>query len=111
MTIFAKDIMVKNFETIHMNAPVEDAIQMISNSKPRKSGQKNKKIQSVMLKNGNLFEPKEVTTGLSNFKETEVLSGLEEGDILGVPMSSRLKDSNDRRTDRMRSTRTFGTSK
>lgn len=47
MTIFAKDIMVKNFETIHMNAPVEDAIQMISNSKPRKSGQKNKSLMVV----------------------------------------------------------------
>jgi len=38
------------------------------------------------------------------------LSGLSEDDIVGVYMTSRLKDENDRRTTRIRSSRSFGTS-
>ncbi len=122
VTLFDVIILVENHNRklkSGMNTSIEitivekDDVLLVSNISllPAESGQKNKKMQIVMLKNGNLFEPQEITTGLSNFKETEVLSGLEEGDVLGVPMSSRLKDSNDRRTDRMRSTRTFGTGK
>lgn len=40
MTIYAKDIMVRNFDTIHMEAPVEEAIHKISNGIVRKSGYK-----------------------------------------------------------------------
>jgi len=40
MTIYAKDIMVRNFDTIHMNASVEEAIHKISNGIVRKSGYK-----------------------------------------------------------------------
>lgn len=122
VTLFDVIILVENQNRklkSGMNTSIEitivkkDDVLLVSNISllPAESGQKNKKIQSVMLKNGNIFEPREVTIGLSNFKETEVLSGLEEGDVLGVPMSSRLKDSNDKRTTRMRSTRTFGTGK
>lgn len=122
VTLFDVIILVENKNRklkSGMNTSIEitivkkDDVLLVSNISllPAESGQKNKKIQSVMLKNGNIFEPREVAIGLSNFKETEVLSGLEEGDVLGVPMSSRLKDSNDKRTTRMRSTRTFGTGK
>ena len=122
VTLFDVIILVENQNRklkSGMNTSIEitivkkDDVLLVSNISllPAESGQKDKKIQSVMLKNGNIFEPREVTIGLSNFKETEVLSGLEEGDVLGVPMSSRLKDSNDKRTTRMRSTRTFGTGK
>ncbi|MBW2613737.1 MAG: CBS domain-containing protein [Deltaproteobacteria bacterium] len=47
MTLFAKDVMVKNFESIHMNAPVEDAVQLILNSKLRKTGHKTRSLMVV----------------------------------------------------------------
>lgn len=40
MTLYAKDIMVTDFDQIHENAPVEQAIQMILNGKLRKTGHK-----------------------------------------------------------------------
>ncbi|BBO73983.1 hypothetical protein DSCW_14000 [Desulfosarcina widdelii] len=40
MTLRAKDIMVQDFETIHPNAPVEDAIFKISNGVVRDTGYK-----------------------------------------------------------------------
>ncbi|MEW6078947.1 MAG: CBS domain-containing protein [Thermodesulfobacteriota bacterium] len=40
MTLCAKDIMVTDFDKIHVNAPMEDAINMILNGKIRKSGHK-----------------------------------------------------------------------
>ena len=40
MTLYAKDIMVTNFDTIHMNAPVEEAIHKISNGIVRETGYK-----------------------------------------------------------------------
>jgi hypothetical protein len=47
MTLFAKDIMVKDFDSIHMNAPIEDAIQAILNGKPRKTGHKTKSQRTI----------------------------------------------------------------
>lgn len=67
-------------------------------------------VRVVLLKKGNEFVPKRVEIGLSNFKQAEVVSGLQEGDILGVPMTSRLKAANERLEERIRSTRGFGTS-
>ena len=40
MTLCAKDIMVSNFDTIHMEAPVEEAINKISNGIVRETGYK-----------------------------------------------------------------------
>ncbi len=40
MTLFAKDIMVKDFDTIHADAPAKKLIQMILNGKIRKTGHK-----------------------------------------------------------------------
>jgi len=40
MTIYAKDVMTSEFETIHQNAPIENAIDMILNEKVRKTGHK-----------------------------------------------------------------------
>ena len=47
MTIYAKDIMVSNFDTIHMEAPVEEAIHKISNGIVRKSGYKTVSLMVV----------------------------------------------------------------
>ena len=40
MTLYAKDIMVSNFDTIHMDAPIEEAIIKISKGKVRETGYK-----------------------------------------------------------------------
>ena len=40
MTIYAKDVMSTDFDTISQNAPIEDAIDMILNGKIRKTGHK-----------------------------------------------------------------------
>ena len=40
MTLYAKDIMVTHFDTIHMDAPIEEAIHKISNGIVRKTGYK-----------------------------------------------------------------------
>ena len=40
MTVYARDIMVTSFDKIDENAPIEKAIQMISNGKVRKTGHK-----------------------------------------------------------------------
>jgi len=64
---------------------------------------------TVMVKRNNNFIPLRIELGLENFKSAEVLSGVKEGDIIGIPITSRLKDSNDKREERIRSTRSFGT--
>lgn len=65
---------------------------------------------AVLLKQDGEFKPHRVKIGLSNFKQVEILSGLSEGDILGVPMTSRLKAENEQMEERIRSSRSFGTS-
>lgn len=67
------------------------------------------KMMAVLLKKEAGYQKQEVEIGLENFKDAIALNGLREGDIVGVPMTSRLKDENDQREDRFRSSRTFGT--
>jgi HlyD family secretion protein len=66
--------------------------------------------RSVLFKAEDGFAPRQIKIGLSNFKQAEILSGLQEGDVLGVPMTSRLKDENEMLEDRIRNSRSFGTS-
>jgi len=65
-------------------------------------------IRRTLLKRGDEFVPHEVEIGLSDFEHTVVTTGLQEGDILGVPMISRLKEEHDEVEERIRSTRSFG---
>lgn len=65
-------------------------------------------VRQSLLKQGDRFVPHKVVVGLSDFKQAEVISGLQEGDILGVPMTSRLKAENERLQQRIRSSRSFG---
>jgi HlyD family secretion protein len=65
----------------------------------------------VLLKQGNEFVPHKVKIGLSNFKQVEILSGLTEDVVLGVPITSRLKEENDWRENRIKDRRSFGTIK
>ena len=47
MTIYAKDVMSTDFDTIHQDAPIEDAIDMILHGKERKTGHKNISLIAV----------------------------------------------------------------
>ncbi len=71
-------------------------------------------IREVLLKQGDKFVPQIVEIGLYNFKQVIILAGVEEGSILGVLMTSRLKDESERlqeRIKRIRSSRSFGSKK
>jgi len=76
---------------------------------PRANGNgKDRNIRVALVKRDNEFVPQKVEVGLSNFKETIIKSGLNEGDVLGVPMTSRLKNEADRLEQRIRNSRSFG---
>lgn len=47
MTLYAKDIMVTDFETIHVEAPIEEAILKISNGPVRETGYKTVSLMVV----------------------------------------------------------------
>ncbi len=64
----------------------------------------------VLVKENGRYVPREVRTGMSNYRIVEVLEGLEEGEVLGIPMVSRLKADHDRLDERVRRSRSFGTS-
>lgn len=100
-----------------MNASVEIAIVEKENvllapaltlKMPERRRGSNRNIRFAMLKDGTDFKPRRVEVGLSNFKETVILSGLKEGDVLGVPMMSRLKQQNERLQQRIKKSRSFG---
>ena len=82
------------------------AIALMGPSDP--SGSPNDR--TVLLKRDGDYVPRQVTIGLSSFRQAEIISGLEDGDILGVPMTSRLKEENEQMEERIRSSRSFGTS-
>ena len=63
---------------------------------------------TVLVKTADAYEPRQITIGLSNFQQIEILSGLKEGDIIGVPISSRVQKESDRFEQRIRSERSFG---
>ncbi|MGR3320049.1 MAG: efflux RND transporter periplasmic adaptor subunit [Candidatus Anammoxibacter sp.] len=65
----------------------------------------------VYLKQGNGFVLHKVKTGFSNFKQTVILSGLTEGSILGMPITSRLKGQNERLQRMIKNSRSFGAKK
>lgn len=47
MQLFARDLMTKNFDTIHMDEPVENAIKKIRNAKVRPTGHKTVSLMVV----------------------------------------------------------------
>jgi hypothetical protein len=63
-----------------------------------------------MLKEGQRFVPRQIRIGQSDFDLAIIASGLKEGDTIGVPMTSRLKEENERMEERIKSSRSFGTS-
>jgi len=69
---------------------------------------KMRNMRTVSVKEHGEFVPRTVEIGRSDFKDAVVISGLQEGDTLGAPMRSRLKEANDRLEQRIKSSRSFG---
>jgi len=68
-------------------------------------------LRQVFLKDGDAYYPHNVRIGMNNFTQAVVLDGLQVGDTVGVPMTSRLKEENERLEERIKSTRSFGNTK
>ncbi|MFQ5544306.1 MAG: efflux RND transporter periplasmic adaptor subunit, partial [Nitrospiria bacterium] len=68
----------------------------------------NENERTVLVKKGEQFVPHKIAIGIQDFQKSEVLSGLSEGDIVGVPMTSRLKKSNVRLEKMIKKSRSFG---
>lgn len=62
----------------------------------------------ALLRSGGGYEPRPLRTGRSDQRRVEVLEGLREGDVVGIPMRSRLKEEHDQLDARMRDERSFG---
>lgn len=103
-----KSGMNANVEITIMEKPDVLLVPSLTLQKPRRPGVK-PNVRMVLRKDGDEFVPQKVTIGETNFKETIVLSGVQEGDILGVPMNSRLKQQNEQLQNRIRNSRRFGT--
>jgi len=120
VTLFDVVIKVANKDRIlksGMNANVEitivkkdDALLVptlvFSESQQPQAG---KNVRQVLLKKGDRFIPKEIEIGVSDFETATITSGLQEGDTVGVLMTSRLKEETDRMEQRIKSGRSFGT--
>jgi hypothetical protein len=63
---------------------------------------------TVFVKQGVRFVPRQVKTGLSNFRQVEIASGLNEGDVIGVPITSRVQQESDQFEQRIKGERSFG---
>lgn len=66
--------------------------------------------RQVLVKQGESYTPRAIELGLMNAQEAVVLSGLTDRDTVGVLMTSRLKEENDRMQQEIKSSRGFGTS-
>jgi HlyD family secretion protein len=120
VTLFDVVIEVVNREQLlksGMNATVEITIVQQDNVlliptmallKPEAPGM-GAHTEQVLVKKENDFVSQDVKVGLSDFEVVVIEDGLQEGDIVGVPMVSRLKEENDRMEERIKSSRSFGT--
>jgi HlyD family secretion protein len=68
----------------------------------------NRNNRQVFVKQNDAFGPRDIEIGLTNSQQAMVVSGLVDGDIVGVPMTSRLKDENDRMEQEIKGSRGFG---
>lgn len=120
VTLFDIIIEVENTEGklksgMNVNAEVTVAkddnallIPMLALNEPTEpSGNRNSR--QVFVKQDGAFVPREIEIGLNNAEVAVVVSGLTEGDTVGVQMTSRLKAENDRMQQEIRGSRSFGT--
>ena len=63
---------------------------------------------TVLVKDGDTYRLREIRTGTSDHRVIEVVDGLEEGEVVGIPMVSRLKQEHDLLDARVRRSRSFG---
>ena len=122
VTLFDVVIYVENTDAnlkSGMNATVEIVIverpdvltiPLTALQKPRADGA-SRSVESpptVLVKDGDTYRPREIRTGTSDHRVIEVVDGLEEGEVLGIPMVSRLKQEHDLLDARVRRSRSFG---
>ena len=62
----------------------------------------------VLVKEGPRYLPRKIRTGRTDYRVIEVLDGLAAGDVLGIPMVSRLKEEHDAIEARLRDRQGFG---
>jgi HlyD family secretion protein len=99
-----------------MNASIEISVVkkqnllLVSASavKVETNGGKPSDAATVYVKQGREFVACNVKIGLSNFKQIEIVSGLKEGDIIGVPITSRVQREADQFEQRIKGERSFG---
>jgi HlyD family secretion protein len=119
VTLFDVIIQVENQEGLlksGMNASVEiitldekDVLLVPSVALQETPKTKRKpRLRQALVKEGNRFQPRPVQIGSFDFNVAVVISGLKEGDIVGVPMTSRLKKENEWLEERIKSSRSFG---
>jgi HlyD family secretion protein len=65
-------------------------------------------VPTILVKEGAGYAPREIRTGMTDHRVIEVLEGLSPGDVIGIPMVSRLKEEHDRMDARVRGSRSFG---
>jgi HlyD family secretion protein len=63
---------------------------------------------TVLVKERGTYVSREVRTGSTDYRVIEVLDGLEDGEVVGIPMVSRLKEEHDLMDSRIRRSRSFG---
>jgi len=63
----------------------------------------------VLVKSADGYEAREIRTGRTDYRVVEVLDGLTEGEVLGIPMVSRLKTEHDQIEASIRDRQSFGT--
>ncbi len=72
------------------------------------SNESEERWRIVVVKDSNVFRPKLVKAGASNFDNTEIIEGLKEGDEVQITTISRAKIASDQFTERLRSTSVLG---
>ena len=119
VTLFNVVIQVENSEgllksgmnsTVEITVVREDNVLLVPTmtlSEPRGQSREPNQRQ-VLLRQGEEFVPQTVEIGKGDMSLTIIVSGLSEGDLVGVPMTSRLMEDNARMEQRIKSTRSFG---
>jgi HlyD family secretion protein len=74
----------------------------------RGAGRASRPAPVVLGKNGGGYAPREIRIGRTDYRVVEVLDGLAEGEVLGIPMVSRLKQEHDQIEARIRNRQSFG---
>jgi RND family efflux transporter MFP subunit len=123
VTLFDVVIQVENTDgnlMSGMNATVEIVIADIKDvlmisvtalSTPTDGEKPKPGTASVLVNEEGEYIPRMIQVGRTNDRVIEILAGVEAGETLGIPMTSRLKKEHDIMDAKMRETRSFGGAK